>query len=154
MPEVMVAMFLLAITVIGFAGLQVRALSATNQASDRTQAMAIAQDMAERMRANRSAVAYTSAWDVSASTAVACETNTCTVEQMAKYDIRQISDLAAATLPNGQIARAQCPNRTNSCIYVSWNTTTPTIGTTATDCSTSTGLYMSFASDCVISEAY
>ena len=50
--EVLVAMFLLGVAVIGFVALQVRALSASNESAYRSQAMSVAQDLAERMRSN------------------------------------------------------------------------------------------------------
>ena len=55
--EVLVSMFLLGIAVIGFVALQVRALSVTSESSYRSQAMSIAQDLSERMRANYGKIA-------------------------------------------------------------------------------------------------
>jgi type IV pilus assembly protein PilV len=135
LPEIMVAMLLLGVAVIGFAGLQVRALSSTNDAMYRTQAIAIAQDFAERMALNPTAKAtYLNAWNASAVAANKCETGNCTDVQMAQYDMRTITNLAIATLPNGQIAVMPCIERNNVCIYVSWNSTTPTQGTAAPHC--------------------
>ena len=64
--EVLVSMFLLGIAVIGFVALQVRALSATSESSYRSQAMSIAQDLSERMRANYGKIAKyrTANWTV------------------------------------------------------------------------------------------
>lgn len=52
MIEVLVALLLLAIGVIGFAALQLRAVDATNEALSRVQAMNLARDLAERIRIN------------------------------------------------------------------------------------------------------
>lgn len=154
LSEVMVAMLLLGIAVVGFAALQVRAIGATNESGERTQAMAIATDLAERVRLNNTALAvYRAAWNPTAAAANLCETAACNPAQMANYDIRQIVDLAATTLPNGRVAIVTCPNRANGCIYVSWNNTTPTIGSGVSDCSQNTGFYVSNA-DCVIAETY
>ena len=79
LTEVMVALLLLSVAVLGFIGLQVRASGAGNEAFARTQAMAIAQDLAERVRLNIDQIAaYTTAanW-ASASNKTACETATC-----------------------------------------------------------------------------
>jgi len=53
MMEVLVAMGVLAVGVLGFAALQVRASTATGESYFRSQAMAVAQDLAERIQANR-----------------------------------------------------------------------------------------------------
>jgi len=132
LPEIMVAMLLLGVAVIGFAGLQVRALSSTNDAMYRTQAIAIAQDFAERMALNPTAKAtYLGTWNTAA---VECETKNCTSVQMAQYDMFTIADLADVTLPKGKIAVMPCIERNNVCIYVSWNGTTPTQGSSAPHC--------------------
>lgn len=52
MIEVLVALLLLAIGVLGFTALQLRAVEATNEALNRVQAMNIARDFAERIRIN------------------------------------------------------------------------------------------------------
>ena len=55
--EVLVAMVLLGVAVIGFVALQVRAVTATSESFNRSQAVSIAQDMSERMRANYGQIA-------------------------------------------------------------------------------------------------
>lgn len=54
--EVLVALLLLAIGILGFVGLQLRAMDAANEATDRTIAINIARDLAERMRVNKLAL--------------------------------------------------------------------------------------------------
>ena len=51
--EVMVAALILAIAVLGYIALQYRSLDAANEAYYRTQAMSLARDLAERIRANQ-----------------------------------------------------------------------------------------------------
>ena len=51
--EVLVALVLLSIAVLGFVALQIRAVAATNEATMNVQATNIARDLAERMRINR-----------------------------------------------------------------------------------------------------
>lgn len=53
MVEVLVALTLLAIGVLGFTALQLRAVDATAEANNRIQAMNLARDLAERIRATK-----------------------------------------------------------------------------------------------------
>ena len=53
MVEVLVALTLLAIGVLGFTALQLRAVDATAEANNRIRAMNLARDLAERIRANQ-----------------------------------------------------------------------------------------------------
>lgn len=147
LPEVLVSMLLLGIAVIGFSALQIRALSSTSEAMVRTQAMAAAQEFSERMRLNPNAAStYRNNWTTTALTSTYCEVNTCTPTQMAQYDMRTMSELVAAILPNGKIAVLPCINRTNLCVYVAWGDTTPTKGTATTDCSMDSDSYVNNAS--------
>ena len=50
--EVLVAVLLLSVAVLGFSALQLRAISATDESLIRTQAMSILRGLAENMRAN------------------------------------------------------------------------------------------------------
>ena len=53
--EVLVALLILAIGVMGFIALQYRAIEATAESGSRIQAINLARDLAERMRVNRGA---------------------------------------------------------------------------------------------------
>ncbi|MBH1971401.1 type IV pilus modification protein PilV [Moraxellaceae bacterium AER2_44_116] len=166
LTEVLVATLLLGIGVIGFSGLQVRAIGATNDSAFRMQAMAVARDAAERMRVNNSAAAMAVylpatpvAWvstPANSNLCIGTVVAPCTPASMATFDKSEIAALALAALPNGQVSVATCPNRTNRCVYVSWNTTTPTIGDAVPNCSTTSGVYVGAtlpnSTDCVISE--
>lgn len=55
--EVLVALLLLAIGVLGFTALQLRAVDATSEALNRIQAMNLARDLAESIRANKNSAA-------------------------------------------------------------------------------------------------
>ncbi len=61
--EVMVALIVLSIGILGLATLQTTSLNFNNGASQRTQATALAYDMADKMRANRPA-ALAGAYDI------------------------------------------------------------------------------------------
>lgn len=159
LTEVLVAMLLLAVAVMGFVALQVRASSAGSEAFEKTQAMAIAQDLAERVRLNIGQIAtYTTEanWEKDRVTD-ACEKADCTPATLAQYDIDQVGNSAATLLPGGQIRMRQCVGsavgNVFNCIYVSWGETTPTVGGGDTDCVTAAGRYRNGAT-CVMMEAY
>lgn len=150
LPEIMVAMLLLGVAIIGFAGLQVRALSTTNSAMYRTQAASIAQEFGERIRINPNGRAtYAGTWSTSDATADECIENECTPQKMAQFDMTTISKLAQDTLPNGQVAVLPCVKRTNLCVYVAWNQTTATKGTAAPHCASDTDDAYVESADCI-----
>lgn len=154
--EVMVALLLLSVAVLGFIALQVRASVAGSESFGRTQAMAIAQDLAERVRLNLGQVGtYTTATNWGAAGDItACEgAKTCAANQLAQYDIANVSNSAATMLPNGKVIMQQCVGSQVNCIFVSWDDTTPTVGAGKTDCVTSAGRYRDGAT-CVMMEAY
>lgn len=147
--EVIVSMLVLGIAVIGFSALQVRALDTTSEAMFRTQAMAIAQDLGERIMLNPSGAAtYKGTWNAAAMANYKCETADCTPAEMAQYDMKTLDELVKSSLPNGQIALIKCINRNNYCVYVSWNKTKPSIGSGDTDCSTTADAFVTNA-DCI-----
>ncbi|MDY6462871.1 type IV pilus modification protein PilV [Acinetobacter faecalis] len=57
MIEVLIALLLLAIGVMGFTALQLKAVDATDEAMSKIEAMNIARDVAERIRVNRNSLA-------------------------------------------------------------------------------------------------
>lgn len=54
--EVMVALLLLAVSILGFSAMQVRAVKATGESVDRTQALAVMRSASEKIRANSNAL--------------------------------------------------------------------------------------------------
>lgn len=149
LTEVIVSMLVLGIAVIGFAALQIRALDTTSDAMFRTQAMAIAQDLGERMMLNpNGASTYRDSWNPATMPNYKCETTACTPAEMAQYDMKTMDELVKASLPNGQIALIKCINRNNYCVYVAWNKTTATQGSAAPHCSTNQDAFVAEA-DCV-----
>lgn len=159
LTEVLVALLLLSVGVMGFVALQVRASATGNESFARTQAMAIAQDLGERVRLNIAQIDYyTTAgnWSAAGNT-TACVAADCSPMQLAQYDIDNVNNSAATLLPNGQIRMQQCVGSTLgnvfNCIYVSWDDTTPTVGAGDNDCLTAAGTYRDGAT-CVMMEAY
>ncbi len=151
--EVLVAMFLLGVAVIGFVALQVRALSASNESAYRSQAMSVAQDLAERMRSNYGQIsAYKNAnWAVTPTRD--CYAGTCTAAQMVEFDVRLAKEIASSSLPNGDVAARTCGGYQNICIYVSWGTTTTASDGGTSACVTSAGVYVGVP-ECVMLEVY
>jgi type IV pilus assembly protein PilV len=96
--ELMVAILVLAIGLLGLAALQVVGLSSNHNAYLRTQATFLAQDMADRMRNNRASLA---AYVGAAAGATDCSSSTCTSAQMVGYDIAQWNAALATQLPGG-----------------------------------------------------
>ena len=155
--EILVALLVLAIGVLGFIALQYRAVEATSESGYRVQAINIARDMAERIRVNRGALAT---YDTRLATPVAqqitfttnCATTNCTAVQLAEYDVSQVATKAQET--GMTINRLTCQGNSNgrSCIYVAWGDTAATNGTDTGDC-TSGAAYVP-TSTCLIMEVY
>ena len=132
--EVLVALLVLSIGVLGYAGLQLQAINSTETAHYQTQAIAIADDLAERIAANpESEATYLDSnnWGAKSFPTAKplgwenCIGSDCTSAQMATNDILQISTQAAQLLPGGQVAAAACDDSAATCITVSWNDQTP-----------------------------
>jgi type IV pilus assembly protein PilV len=106
--EVLVAVLVLSIGLLGIAGLQVTGLRFNHSAYMRTQATLLAYEMADRMRANRpTMLPPANSYDIP-NAAVgagvpACETVAgCAAAQMAQNDVFQWQRRLAQVLPNGQ----------------------------------------------------
>ena len=130
------ALLVLSIGVLGYAGLQLQAINGTESAHYRTQAIAIADDLAERIAANPESEAVyldTTKWssqDFPASKPANWDkcigaATPCTSAEMADNDILQIGTQAAQLLPGGQVSAADCDSSEATCITVTWNDQTP-----------------------------
>lgn len=111
--EVLIALVVLSIGLLGLAGLQLTSLQASNDSYGRTQATILAYDIADRMRANVPA-AINGNYIISPGTppaapAVDCTATSCTTAQMAQDDtfdwFQQVT--TANVLPGGT-ARITC----------------------------------------------
>lgn len=129
MMEVLVALFILAIGVLGFSVLQLRALQATAEATDRTMAMTLARDLTDRMRVNRLALGdYTTAINTTSDATVSncvgaaiTYAPNCDAKVMAVYDASQIKRKAAEL---GQsVVMKRCDGSARTCVYVAWGMT-------------------------------
>jgi type IV pilus assembly protein PilV len=161
MIEVLAAVLLLMVGVLGYAALQTRAMQSTGESYFRAQAMGIAQDLASRMRVNaaqKSAYTTASNWSATAPTApsTTCITAACTAANIATADIQDVRFSALSLLPQGQMLVEACQAATAmTCVYVSWGSTAPTTGSSG-QCVDATGKYVVGSSgagpDCVMLE--
>jgi len=107
--EVLIALLILSIGLLGLASLQTNGLRSNQMASMRTTATQLANDIADRMRANptgvdaQSYVIATSDADPVIPVGETCEGTTCTAPQMATYDLAQWRG-AVRALPGGTSA--------------------------------------------------
>jgi len=117
--EVLIAMVVLAIGLLGLAGLQVTSLKNNQSAYNRSQATQLAYDLADRMRANVAGVAtYTTGTAAAIST---CKNTTgCSPAEMAVNDLFEWNSAISAALPNGGTGTITISGGVYS-ITISWN---------------------------------
>lgn len=160
--EVLVSLVILAIAVLGFAALQFRAIDAIQEANDRTAAMTLARDLAEKIRVNRTQLSkYKSEINAPGNeTTKNCIrgdsdkpadpiTSMCTRTDLATFDARQL--LGAAKQKNMTIIISDCQGGDRQCVYVAWGDTVIT-ATSQANCMVS-GVYVAGAK-CLVMEAY
>lgn len=154
--EVLVALLILAIGILGFVALQYRAIEATSEAINRVQAINIARDLAERIRANRDGLAnYATQIQTAANQTnytTNCMTSACSATAMADFDVSQVVSKASALGMTMNMRTCSGNSDGRNCIYVTWGDTSATDGTGAGDCTNGTA-YLS-TSTCVIMETY
>jgi len=155
MIEILVALLILAIGILGFIALQYRALEASAESTSRVQAITLARDLAERMRVNRNSLTVYNQQlqDASKQTDYAknCFQNNCTDTELADFDVAQVVKSASSYgMTMNMIACPQTNNR--QCIYIAWGDTSATNGPGVGDCTQNTSYNNN--STCVIMEAY
>ncbi|KAF1019519.1 MAG: hypothetical protein GAK29_03889 [Acinetobacter bereziniae] len=155
MMEVLVALLILAIGVLGFVALQYRALEASSESTYRVQAITIARDLAERIRVNRNAF---SVYKTELGTAsnqktykTNCLTTSCSDTDLADFDVSQVTNRAAVFGMTMNIMNCQNTND-RSCIYVAWGDSSATDGSSSGDCTN--GNAYNANSTCIIMESY
>lgn len=132
--EVMIALVIFSIGLLGLAGLQARGLQSNTMAQYRTTAMILAYDMADRIRANPAGVAagnYNSL-DNANPAAGDCINNTCSAAQMAAYDYYEWQQSANNALPSGHGTVTGAPGSPFT-VTVMWDE--DRTGVTGTGCS-------------------
>ena len=101
--EVMVSVLVLSIGLVGVAALQGVSLKNTQSAFMRSQATALAYDLADRMRSNVLSARLGLYDPDTAATVAGCKSTTgCTAQDMAKHDLAEWNAAIATYLPMGQ----------------------------------------------------
>lgn len=117
MIESLVAILVLAIGVMGLAGLQTRSLVETRLTNARANALLLANDLSERMRLNRAAAlssVSTDRYDLAFGSSIAgsppdCIANTCTSNNLRTFDLNEWTRNLRQLLPGGE-ARIDPPS--------------------------------------------
>jgi len=133
--EVLIAIIVLSIGLLGLASLQANGLKNNTSAYQRSQATLLAGEMLDRIRANhvgKCAGAYDNLLAGSVSDP-GCITGGCTPAQMAQYDAFQWSERVAALLPSGQGSVTGAGRDSIFTIIVMWDD--ERTGATGTNCS-------------------
>lgn len=125
--EVLIALLVISVGLLGMAGLQLTGMKMTNDAYFRSQATWLAYDMFDRMRANLNQASNTNNYKIfysdSAPSATNCASTACTPAQMATYDLAAWKNALAAKLPagNGEISYANTGTGRTYVIAIQWD---------------------------------
>lgn len=175
--EVMVALLLLAIAVLGFSALNMMAMNATDNSIVRVRSTTIIRNLSEELRLNPNNIAayksnITEVLDaVTANNSYCkavnefknskanlnCDTNNCTESQVANYNSWQV--MKQACEEDVLLNMVNCPGTSGKqlrqCIIISWGDTTPQLNDVTTDkpCANASGTYYS-DSECLVMESY
>ena len=155
--EVMVALLVLAIGVLGYAGMQLTALKSAEDANNRAQATLLGQDALERFLANEEAMDTFMNVDNWPNASVPsgekpdrlndCITQSCDADELADWEIDMLAWQAANFLPGGMIAAGECQHAAGiSCVVISWNDQQPE------DSMTNDGVNVDDGATCVVLE--
>lgn len=146
--EVLVALLVLSIGLLGLAGMQSYGLQNNHQSYLRSQAMLIAYDMADRMRANPTGVSSYVMATNDTSADPGCISTGCTAAQLATYDkwdwnTNYVKN--TTLLPGGSASVTDNANSTYT-IVVTWNERTGSAvsGQSMTNASTQTSITLVF----------
>ncbi|MDY6921508.1 MAG: type IV pilus modification protein PilV [Pseudomonadota bacterium] len=132
--EVLVALLVFGVGVVGYAALQLQSVRQVEQTYSRSQAMSVAQDVAERIRANNTQAALAiyhnaDSWSQDLNDPGGCVVtaavpgigDVCTPEEMARSDIFEVRSGLVSLLENGKVQVAPCDEI--RCITVAWDET-------------------------------
>lgn len=162
--EVLVALLLLGVGVLGYAALYLRAMEASSEALVRSQAIVISRSLTESIRVNpegqfdypTEVQRYTTLTQRPVATRVCVNASTsCTAKEVAAYDAFLAAD-SAFTI-GMRLTMTECPGTDDAvnprnCIFVAWGGTTLT-PTDYSRCMSEAGVYVTRA-NCLMMEAY
>lgn len=129
--EALVALLVLALGIMGMAGIQTRTLVESRTTNSRAIALQMADDLLDRMQANSpirinppAASPYLAAWGAVAAAPVDCFNAACNGAQLAAFDLVQWKASLARVLPGGD-ARVFQSNTDNAQfgVLIGWNET-------------------------------
>lgn len=106
--EILIAIVILAVGLLGVAGLQASALRNNHSAYLKSQATAMVMDMADRIRANPRGAALYAGYDSTSAKPEnpGCLSNGCSSSQLSQYDLyewhQQLTNLKQPLLPGGR----------------------------------------------------
>lgn len=172
--EVLVALLLLAVAVLGFSAMQLRSMQATNETLTRSDAMVMVRNVAESVRLSptlRQKKAYADAINNAATktNAIDCQKKSCSLAEQATYNAKQA--LLLADESNIKLAALDCPipnqpkkdtdpkfrsdNIKRMCLIASWDETQATMDDNASNnpCTKTDGTYHP-KSSCIVMETY
>lgn len=129
--EILIAILVLSIGMLGLAGLQFAALRSTTQTYERSQAAVLAADLVDRMRANRVAAGEgrfkLAPFQIPVSQED-CESVACSRELVADFELAQWHERLRSTLPGATagvqqacVAGLPCRLRSTHSVTVLWN---------------------------------
>lgn len=167
--EVLIALLLLAVAVLGFSAMQMRAVKATDETLFRSDALVAIRNISEDMRLYPTIEQRQKYQDYVAllnqqdpldplkSALTNCNTTACTSEQQMQFNAFQSVALAR---DNGIFINAMtCPGTEQAtslkkmCLVAAWGNTKPNMGSDKEDCTDATGVYNRGAT-CFVVEAY
>lgn len=172
--EVLIALLLLAIGVLGYVTLQLRAFDASAEAITKSQAVVLIRGLAENIRVNKTQMSNYPAFVRSysnystATEPTSCFNSICTATQQARFDAYQAA--RNANQLGIQLTMENCPGVTSTmalrrqCLYAFWGKTVPVVNentvsgvtTSSADvssCMGNNGVYVVGAS-CLMMEVY
>lgn len=125
MLEVLAALVVLSIGLLGFASLQAANVNVGSQAWMRSQATVLGADMLERLRGNPATFAsgaYDMAFAATLATPTDCNATACSPAQLALFDLNQWQANLATQLPQGtgSIARDNTTTPIEAIVTVRW----------------------------------
>jgi len=126
MIEVLVTLVIIAIALLGAAGMQLYAMRINQGGEFRTQAIFLASDIVERMEANKQEAingSYVQGNTTDAGTlSTACSAAVCNAASLAAYDLNQWGNTIEALLPQAswQITQTSAGNPSTYNIVINW----------------------------------
>lgn len=147
--EVMVALLLLTIAILGYSAMQGQAIKSTNESLERSQSLVMMRNIAEKIHANPAAITtYATKLNASGATTAPSKqcgldgqavTTLCTPEELAEAESNKLKNELRSY--DFEIQMHPCPNTGGTgtnvatnimysyCLISAWGNTTPTIGT-------------------------